>query len=180
MIVRALRNIWRELGRLLPFGRAAAPRLTVIPKLAVPVGREAIAMADRPADIAALRGETMSRAGLCVMIVNSGVEPVTVVEIGLSGRFGHPRIVMRDPLLHDTKPWPRRLRAGETVVAYFASDIAGHHVLPAMRRAFASSLDQAGPMGRHGPAQARRFPGTCGRGCRGSAAALWRRPSPTR
>ena len=139
----ALRNIWRELGRLLPFGRAAAPRLTVIPKLVVPVGREAIAVADRPADIAALRGGTMSRAGLCVMIVNSGVEPVTVVEIGLSGRFGHPRIVMRDPLLHDTKPWPRRLRAGETVVAYFASDIASHHVLPAMRRAFASSLDGA-------------------------------------
>jgi hypothetical protein len=133
---------WPALARLLRLGRAVAS-LTVIPKLVVPIGREAIAMADRPADIASVRGGTLSRAGLCVMIVNSGVEPVTVVEIGLSGRFGQPRIVMRVRLLHDNKSWPRRLRAGETVIAYFAHDVAGHHVLPAMRRAFATSLEGA-------------------------------------
>lgn len=82
----------------------ARPRVTVIPKLVVPVGREAIAMANRPTDFDEMPGRAMSKAGLCVMIVNSGVESVTVAEIGLSGRFGQPRIVMRDPLLHDTKP----------------------------------------------------------------------------
>ena len=119
----------------------ARPRVTIIPKLIVPVGREAIAIANRPTDFDEMSGRTMSKAGLCVMIVNSGVEPVTVAEIGLSGRFGQPRIVMRDPLLHDTKPWLSRLRADELVIAYFTSDIIGHHVLSAMRRAFASSLD---------------------------------------
>ena len=142
-MIQFLRSLWRAVWRLLPDGEGASPRLTVVPKLVVPLGREAIAMADRPADVATVPGMTMSKVGLCVMIVNSGVEPVTVVEIGLVGRFGHPRIVMREPLLHDNKPWPRRLRAGETVVAYFASDIAGHHVLPAMRRAFAGSLEGA-------------------------------------
>ena len=81
---------WPALARLLRLGRAVAS-LTIIPKLVVPIGREAIAMADRPADIASVRGGTLSRAGLCVMIVNSGVEPVTVVEIGLSGRFSASR-----------------------------------------------------------------------------------------
>ncbi len=119
----------------------SASRFQVVPKLAVPVGREAFALGDRPDEIGNVPGHDLGQSGLCLMIVNNGLEPVTVAEVGLNGRFGRPRIVMREPVVVDGKPWPRRLRAGESVVAYFAAELKKHHLLGQMRRAFAASGD---------------------------------------
>ena len=158
----ALRNIWRELGRLLPFGRAAAPRLTVIPKLVVPVGREAIAVADRPADIAALRGGTMSRAGLCVMIVNSGVEPVTVRALRWRSACPGASAIPASSCAIPCCTTPSRGRAGCAPARRWSP------ISPAISPATTFCRQCGGPLppvltGRHGPVQARRFPGTCGR-----------------
>jgi hypothetical protein len=116
-------------------------RLQVVPKLATPVGREAIAIGDDPSEVRHIPGHALDRAGLCLLIVNAGVEEVVVAEIGLLGRLGRPRITMREPLLHDAGRWPRPLAPGESVVAYFASTIRRHHVLPQMRRAFVADED---------------------------------------
>jgi len=116
-------------------------RLQVVPKLAVPVGNEALALGDRPTDVTRAFGPALDRSGLCLMIVNAGVEPITVVEIGLIGRFGSPRISAHEPLLHDRGPWPRQLAPGDSVVAYFPSRIRHHEVLGSMRRAYATTAD---------------------------------------
>lgn len=116
-------------------------RLHVVPKLATPVGREAIAIGDDPKEVRHIPGHSLDRAGLCLLIVNAGVEPIVAAEIGLLGRLGRPRVTMREPLLHDAGAWPRWLDPGESVVAYFASTIKRHHLLPQMRRAFVADDD---------------------------------------
>jgi hypothetical protein len=116
-------------------------RLHVVPKLATPVGREAIALGDGPNEMRHIPGHALDRSGLCLLIVNAGVEPVIVSEIGLMGRLGRPRVTMREPLLHDSRAWPRCLQPGESVVAYFASNIKRHPVLPQVRRAFVADED---------------------------------------
>ncbi|MSO64946.1 MAG: hypothetical protein EXQ85_03955 [Alphaproteobacteria bacterium] len=122
-----------------PFQRRV--RVQVVPKLAVPVGAEALALGDNPADVSRVPGQALERSGLCLMIVNAGIEPVVVVEIGLMGRFGCLRITMREPLLHDRGGWPRHLEPGESVIAYFASRVRHHEVLSQMRQAFATTED---------------------------------------
>ena len=111
-------------------------RLHIVPKLATPVGSEAIALGDGPNEMRHIPGHALDRSGLCLLIVNAGVESVVVSEIGLMGRLGRPRVTMREPLLHDARAWPRDLDPGESVVAYFASSIKRHSVLAQMRRAF--------------------------------------------
>lgn len=120
----------------------AIPRVTrgaqlhVVPKLATPVGSEAIALGDGPNEMRHIPGHALDRSGLCLLIVNAGIETVIASEIGLMGRLGRPRMTMREPLLHDARGWPRRLAPGDSVVAYFASSIKRHPVLAQMRRAF--------------------------------------------
>jgi len=46
---------------------------------------------------------------------------------------------MREPLLHDGKPWPRTLAPEETVIAYLTSSIQSHSVLPSIRFGYALS-----------------------------------------
>ena len=128
----------------------AMPRLThgarlhVIPKLATPVGSEAIALGDGPGEMRHIPGHALDRSGLCLLIVNAGIETVVASEIGLIGRWGRPRVTMREPLLHDARAWPRRLEPGDSVVAYFSSNIKRHSVLAQMRRAFV--VDENGMM----------------------------------
>ena len=62
-------------------------------------------------------------------------------RIRLTGAFGRPRIAMREPLLADGQAWPRRLRAGESVIAYFGTEVARHHLLRYVRRAYATSIE---------------------------------------
>jgi hypothetical protein len=116
-------------------------RLHIVPKLATPVGSEAIALGDGPNEMRHIPGHALDRSGLCLLIVNAGVEPVVVSEIGLMGRLGRPRVTMREPLLHDARAWPRELDPGDSVVAYFASSIKRHPVLAQMRRAFVADDD---------------------------------------
>ena len=111
-------------------------RLHIVPKLATPVGSEAIALGDGPNEMRHIPGHALDRSGLCLLIVNAGVEAVVASEIGLMGRLGRPRVTMREPLLHDARAWPRNLEPGDSVVAYFASSIKRHSVLAQMRRAF--------------------------------------------
>ena len=114
-------------------------QLHVVPKLATPVGSEAIALGDGPNEMRHIPGHALDRSGLCLLIVNAGIETVVASEIGLMGRLGRPRVTMREPLLHDARGWPRRLLPGDSVVAYFASSIKHHPVLAQMRRAFVMS-----------------------------------------
>jgi hypothetical protein len=115
-------------------------RLQVVPKLAVPLGAEALALGERPQDYGQFRPR-LGRSGLCLMIVNAGLEPLTLVEIGLEGRFGSPRISMHEPLFHDAGQRPRELGPGDSVVAYFASRLRHHEVLAQMRRAYVTTAD---------------------------------------
>ncbi len=132
---------WRS-----PFFRRR--RLQVVPKLAVPVGREAFALGTRPDENTNVPGHDLEHAGLCLMIVNAGIDPVTVGEIGLMGRFGRPRVVMRDPQVPDGRGWPRRLRAGESVITYFPGELRRHHLLNQMRYVFAQTDDGRTDTGR--------------------------------
>jgi len=116
-------------------------RLHIVPKLATPVGSEAIALGDGPNEMRHIPGHALDRSGLCLLIVNAGVEPVVVSDIGLMGRLGRPRVTMREPLLHDAGAWPRELMPGDSVVAYFASSIKRHPVLAQVRRAFVTDDD---------------------------------------
>ena len=116
-------------------------RLHIIPKLATPVGSEAIALGDGPNDMRNIPGHALDRSGLCLLIVNAGVEAIVASEIGLMGSLGRPRVTMREPLLHDARTWPRHLEPGDSVVAYFASSIKRHSVLAQMRRAFVVDND---------------------------------------
>ncbi len=111
-------------------------RLHIVPKLATPVGSEAIALGDGPNEMRHIPGHALDRSGLCLLIVNAGVETMVASEIGLMGRLGRPRVTMREPLLHDAGAWPRVLDPGDSVVAYFASTIKRHPVLAQVRRAF--------------------------------------------
>ena len=116
-------------------------RLEVVPKIAVPVGTEAVALGHDPRELAAVPGQAMNRSGLCVMVVNAGLVPATLVEIGLESRFGPPRILMREPLFHDRMDWPRTLEPGDSAVAYFASSLRRHASLGAMHRAYVTTQD---------------------------------------
>lgn len=129
-------GLWRRLS-----AEEDRVRLEVVPKIAVPVGAEAIALGHDPRELAAVPGQAMDRSGLCVMVVNAGLVPATLVEIGLESRFGPPRILMRDPLFHDRTAWPRTLEPGESVVAYFASSLRRHASLGAMHRAYVTTRD---------------------------------------
>ena len=76
----------------------------------------------------------------CVFkLANASREPITVDEVGLTGWFDRPRIGMREPLLHDRKPWPRTLEPEETVIAYLTPELMNHSVLPSLRFGYALS-----------------------------------------
>ena len=107
--------------------------------MAYGVSRETLILTDRPRDLRALEPRRVSSPTLCLQIGNGGREPVTVDEIGLVGWFDRPRIGMREPLLHDGKPWPRKLAPDETVIVYLRPEIQNHSVLPSIRFGYALS-----------------------------------------
>lgn len=114
-------------------------RLWVRPQVAYGISREALVLTDRPRELRALEPRRVSSPTLCLEIGNAGREPIAVDEVGLSGWFDRPRIGMREPLLHDGKPWPRTLAPEETVIAYLTSSIQSHSVLPSIRFGYALS-----------------------------------------
>jgi hypothetical protein len=64
---------------------------------------------------------------------------VTITEVGFTGRFESPQVALHEPLLHDNKPWPRRLGPGESVIAHAGSRLKGHPVLAQLKRAYAKT-----------------------------------------
>ncbi len=114
-------------------------RLWVRPQVAYGISPEALVLTDRPRELRALEPRRISSPTLCLQIGNAGREPITVDEVGLAGWFDRPRIGMREPLLHDGKPWPRTLAPDETVIAYLTPAIQSHSVLPSIRFGYALS-----------------------------------------
>jgi hypothetical protein len=115
------------------------PRVRVRAKLAFALGRDAIALSERLEDFAKLGRERVTDIGFCISVRNDGGFPVNVVEVGLIGRFSSPRIALHEPLLHDNKPWPRRLAPGEEVVAHFGTRLKALPVLRDIRRVYAQT-----------------------------------------
>jgi hypothetical protein len=114
-------------------------RLRVRPKVAYAISREAVAMGDRPNELAAIAKSSLATPTLCLVIENVGREAVTVDEVGLSGWFDRPRLAMDEPLFHDAKGWPRRLAPGDSMVAYLTPAIQKHPVLSETRFGYAQS-----------------------------------------
>lgn len=105
-------------------------RLRVVPKVAFPVSHS---------------GRLMDEMG-CIEVLNLSTFPLTVTEVGFT-IDGDPRTKRRaaivQPLIHDGKPWPRRLEARESVTAYFKFDGLSHEI----QRAFAKT--DCGEVGRY-------------------------------
>jgi hypothetical protein len=112
------------------------PHLEVRTKIAYAISGQAIAITDRPGDLAHLGKETIAGVGLCLDIFNQGDHTITVTEAGLVGLFDSPRVAVHEPLLHDNKPWPRTLEPGERVIVYLPSDLGTHPVLGSLRRGY--------------------------------------------
>jgi hypothetical protein len=112
------------------------PRLRLKAKVAYAISGQAIAITDRPGDIAHLGKEVIASVGLCLDIFNDGDEEVTVTEVGFVGRFDKPQLAVHEPLLHDNGPWPRTLQPGEQVIAHMASDLGDHPVLGSLKRCY--------------------------------------------
>ncbi|MDP6406358.1 MAG: hypothetical protein QF797_14255 [Alphaproteobacteria bacterium] len=128
----------RGLAAFLP-SRADGLRLSVRPKIAYAISNDAIAIAERLKDLLAIRRQPVAEVGLCVEVVNRGEQAVTITEVGFTGRFESPQVALHEPLLHDNKPWPRRLGPGESVIAHAGSSLKGHPVLPNLKRAYAKT-----------------------------------------
>ncbi|MDP6624344.1 MAG: hypothetical protein QF754_18975 [Alphaproteobacteria bacterium] len=128
----------RGLAAFLP-SRADGSRLSVRPKIAYAISNDAIAIAERLKDLLAIRRQPVAEVGLCVEVVNRGEQAVTITEVGFTGRFESPQVALHEPLLHDNKPWPRRLGPGESVIAHAGSSLKGHPVLPNLKRAYAKT-----------------------------------------
>jgi len=120
-------------------------------RLTYAIGKATIAMGDDATAFRGLRARPLTPPGLCIEVQNHGKDTIIVTEVGLTRGEDGPQIALRDPHLHDSGPWPRHLAPGESVVAHFGSGLAGHKVLPDVRRSYALSID-----GRHyfGPARA--------------------------
>ncbi len=128
----------RGLAAFLP-SRTDGLRLSVRPKIAYAISNDAIAIAERLKDLLAIRRQPVAEVGLCVEVVNRGEQAVTITEVGFTGRFKSPQVALHEPLLHDNKPWPRRLGPGESVIAHAGSSLKGHPVLPNLKRAYAKT-----------------------------------------
>ncbi|MDP7603518.1 MAG: hypothetical protein QF546_06750, partial [Alphaproteobacteria bacterium] len=128
----------RGLAAFLP-SRTDGLRLSVRPKIAYAISNDAIAIAERLKDLLAIRRQPVAEVGLCVEVVNRGEQAVTITEVGFTGRFESPQVALHEPLLHDNKPWPRRLGPGESVIAHAGSSLKGHPVLPNLKRAYAKT-----------------------------------------
>ena len=124
-------------ARGVPTGWGMGARLRVRPKLAIAIARETVVLSDHPRAVNALSARPLTGPSLCLEIVNDGRRPLVCAEVGLAGRFDAPRITMHEPMLHDSKGWPRRLDPGESVITYFGPGLANHPVLADMRRAWA-------------------------------------------
>ncbi len=114
-------------------------RLRIRPKVAYAISREAVAMGDRPRELALIARSSLSTPTLCLVIDNVGREAVTIDEVGLAGWFDHPMLGMTEPLFHDALGWPRTLAPGDSVVAYLTPAIHKHPVLSETRFGFAQS-----------------------------------------
>lgn len=110
-------------------------------RLTYAIGKATIAMGDDLSAFKGLRAKTLTPPGLCIEVQNHGKEPVVIAEVGLTRGEDGPQISLREPHLHDAGPWPRRLEPGESVVAHFGSGLAGHRVLPEVRRSYAQSVE---------------------------------------
>ncbi len=121
--------------------RSGGLRLSVRPKIAYAISNDAIAIAERLKDLLAFRRQPVADVGLCVEVVNRGEKAVTITEVGFTGRFESPQVALHEPLLHDNKPWPRRLGPGEKVIAHAGSRLKDHPVLSTLKRAYAKTDD---------------------------------------
>ena len=110
-------------------------------RLTYAIGKATIAMGDDASAFRGLRARPLTTPGLCIEVTNHGKETIVVTEVGLTRGAEGPQIALRDPHLHDSGLWPRRLAPGESVVAHFGSGLAGHNVLPEVRRSYALSMD---------------------------------------
>jgi len=113
-----------------------APRLRLRTKVAYAIPGPAIAITDRPGDIAHLGKEVMANVGLCLEVFNDGDDAVSITEVGFVGWFDRPQLAVHEPLLHDNKPWPRVLQPGQQVIAHMASDLGTHPILGALKRSY--------------------------------------------
>ena len=110
-------------------------------RLTYAIGKATIAMGDDASAFRGLRARPLTAPGLCIEVTNHGKETSVVTEVGLTRGAEGPQIALRDPHLHDAGPWPRHLPPGASVVAHFGSGLAGHNVLPQVRRSYALSMD---------------------------------------
>lgn len=116
--------------------------LRVRAKIVCAVGKQAIALGDRPQDFKDLQSKIFLDPGFCISVQNCGKIKVTLSEVGLTGWSDKPRISLHEPMLHDNKPWPRILFPGDTVVTHFGTRLKGHPVLSSMRRVYAKTSNE--------------------------------------
>ena len=154
-------------ARGVPTGWGMGARLRVRPKLAIAIARETVVLSDHPREVNALSARPLTGPSLCLEIVNDGRRPLVCAEVGLAGRFDAPHITMHEPMLHDSKGWPRRLDPGESVITYFGPGLANH---PGSRRHAArlGAYDERRNLARHRPRLA-LFRQGCRRAALGSA-----------
>ena len=108
-------------------------RLRVVPKMAYPI---------------TMSGEMMQGFG-CIEVTNLSAFAVTVGDVGFTGGSPKtsPRAAIVRPIIHDGKPWPRRLESRESVSVYFQAMT----LRPEMTKAYA--LTDCGEVAYgHGPA----------------------------
>ncbi len=110
-------------------------------RLTYAIGKATIAMGDDLSAFKGLRAKTLTPPGLCIEVQNNGKEAVVIAEVGLTRGSEGPQISLREPHLHDSGAWPRRLEPGESVVAHFGSGLAGHRMLAEVRRSYAQSVE---------------------------------------
>ena len=144
---------WNRLVRL--FRQRVLPNhgVRVRARLAYPIGMATLAIGDGPNDFQGLHARKVAAPGLCIEVFNGSEDVITITEVGLTKGVEGAQIALREPLLHDNGPWPRRLAPGQAVIAHFGSMLAGHRILGEVRRSYAVTMD-----GRHylGPAHALR------------------------
>ena len=127
-------------------------RVRIRPKITYAFAGDAIAISDKPDDLAKLGKKSIAEVGLCVEISNHGDTDVTIAEVGLAGWFESPQIAVHEPLLHDNEPWPRNLKPGESVIAHMASALKDQPILKSLKRAYIRTTADVVHYGAGGPA----------------------------
>jgi hypothetical protein len=96
-------NTWHQINQ----GRV---KLRVIPRSAVRAGNGAFATS--------MNRHLSDGSTPCIEVVNLSSFPVTVTEVGYTIPGDAHRVACPNPVVIDSKPWPRRLEPRESVTAY--------------------------------------------------------------